>query len=351
MHKETKRKSNIELLRALLMFMVIILHYNNAEMGGGFAAANGASLQILKWMETLSVCAVNCFVLISAYFMSTNSNRTLRKPLHLLGMVSGYQILSYVLQILVSKTAVFQIRTLIVSAVPMNWFVTFFCVLYLISPYINPLFEALTKQQLQKCIGTCLALFVLYPTILEGGLSYLTGSSEWAGLGTVTMTGSAGGYTIVNFVIMYLIGGYLRKYPVRFSQRQCLAGFILASVVDYGISMFSSVYTSYANIFVVLQAVTLFLVFQKWDMKSYSVINFIAKSAFGIYLLHTSLFMVRDFWGHFHIAEYVQKAPGIVLGHMLISCIAMYMVCLIIDIVCRSIVTPMVNKIEGLLLR
>lgn len=48
MKEKTKRQSNVELLRSILMFMVIILHYNNAEMGGGFAYATGASLYFLR---------------------------------------------------------------------------------------------------------------------------------------------------------------------------------------------------------------------------------------------------------------------------------------------------------------
>ena len=31
-----ERNSNIELLRIILMFMVILLHFNNSEMGGAF---------------------------------------------------------------------------------------------------------------------------------------------------------------------------------------------------------------------------------------------------------------------------------------------------------------------------
>ena len=52
--KKLQRKSNIELLRALLMFLVIILHYNNAEMGGAFAVASGASLNVLKFIGDCS---------------------------------------------------------------------------------------------------------------------------------------------------------------------------------------------------------------------------------------------------------------------------------------------------------
>lgn len=155
--KKSQRKSNIELLRALLMFLVIILHYNNAEMGGAFAVASGASLNVLKFMETVSVCAVNCFILISAYFMSTSTKRSFQKPVHLLGMVIGYQLLSMLGQMFLTKTVPFQWKSLIFCLIPSNWFVVLFCVLYLVSVYVNPLFSVLSKKQLQQCIGICLA--------------------------------------------------------------------------------------------------------------------------------------------------------------------------------------------------
>lgn len=65
-----ERKSNIELLRCLLILMVVVLHYNNAEMGGGFAYATGINYRVLQLFEAASICAVNCFIIISAYFLS-----------------------------------------------------------------------------------------------------------------------------------------------------------------------------------------------------------------------------------------------------------------------------------------
>lgn len=350
MKEKTKRQSNVELLRSILMFMVIILHYNNAEMGGGFAYATGSSLYFLQLAETLAVCAVNCFVLISAYFLSQTSRRSLRKPVHLLCMVIGYQLLSYFLKICLAGEA-FQMKILLACFIPANWFVILFCVLYLISAYINPLFEALTKKQLEHCILLCLLFFVVYPTVLEGGLSVLTGSTEWPGMGTVTMSGSAGGYTIVNFVLLYLIGGYLHKYPIQISQIQCVLIFLVATLCDFIMGRFSSTYTSYCNLFVVIQAITLFLVFLRWDMKYYPIVNFISKSAFGIYLLHTSSFMIVNFWGYFQIPRYCQQGMGTVVIHLLISCVAMYLVCLIIDIICRYALSPVGKAVDNILMK
>lgn len=349
----TVRKSNIELLRALLVFMVIVLHYNNGEMGGGFRYAIGTSFALLQLTEALCICAVNCFVLISAYFLSQTSKRSVRKPISLLCMVIGYQILSYILQVALVEGVVFQFRALLSCFIPASssWFVTLFCVLYMISPYINPLFEALDKKQLERCIVLCLIFFVIYPTLLENGLSIFAGTEEYYGLGTVTAAGSWSGYTIVNFVVLYLIGGYLHKYPVKYKSFHCILGFLLATACDFLLARVGGSYIAYSNFFVVLQAVTLFLAFLYWEFKYIPIINFVSKSAFGIYLLHTSSFMLVNFWGYFKIPQYCTQGVGTVALHVLLSCVAMYLVCLAIDIVRRLVREALKNQLTFLMER
>ena len=70
------RQSNIELLRIFAAFGVIILHYNNAGIGGGFAAVADGSLNqfIMMTLEMMVICAVNLYVLISGYFMRDSYN-------------------------------------------------------------------------------------------------------------------------------------------------------------------------------------------------------------------------------------------------------------------------------------
>ena len=65
-----KRNANMELLRLLSMFMVVMLHaigksnlLNNPDVG-----INGNC--IIAWiLEAMSLCAVNVFILISGYFL------------------------------------------------------------------------------------------------------------------------------------------------------------------------------------------------------------------------------------------------------------------------------------------
>ena len=76
------RNTNIEILRILSILGVIILHYNNENMGGALAYTSDLALNkfILLFFECLSICSVNLFVLITGYFMCHNNNRNAFKP-------------------------------------------------------------------------------------------------------------------------------------------------------------------------------------------------------------------------------------------------------------------------------
>ena len=78
--ERSKRQSNIELLRIVAACGVIILHYNNPLIGGGYGAVEDGSINqaIMTFFETVFICAVNLYVLISGYFMR-NSTKRLKK--------------------------------------------------------------------------------------------------------------------------------------------------------------------------------------------------------------------------------------------------------------------------------
>ena len=65
-----KRQVNFELLRIVAMFMIIALHY---LVKGGAAVSyveNGAAANYAAWLvEAFCIGAVNCYVLISGYFL------------------------------------------------------------------------------------------------------------------------------------------------------------------------------------------------------------------------------------------------------------------------------------------
>ena len=84
------------------MIGVVILHYNNASMGGalGMVLDGSPNQYYLYLIESLFVCAVNVFVMISAYFLACNQNRKLIKILELFVQVIVFNLVFYVFGVL-----------------------------------------------------------------------------------------------------------------------------------------------------------------------------------------------------------------------------------------------------------
>ena len=135
MSQRPLRDSNIELLRILSACGVIMLHYNSTANGGFASVADGGVNQfILVFLETLSICAVNVFVLITGYFMCTNSKRDALKPISLVMQIGVFAVATLLVRIFLlhQKPTIDDVFEYVFSG---NWFVYVFVALYLISPF------------------------------------------------------------------------------------------------------------------------------------------------------------------------------------------------------------------------
>ena len=163
---KNKKQSNIELLRILAMCGVIILHYNNATIGGGLAYAQGINLYILYCFESLFACAVNLFVIICGYFMCTKSKRTLDKPFELLIQVVLFSELFYFLSVFMHHKQV-NVKHVLGGLVPANWFVILYITLYVVSPFFNMVIEKIESNGMfKRCVAILVLLFSVYPTLV-----------------------------------------------------------------------------------------------------------------------------------------------------------------------------------------
>lgn len=331
------RQSNIELLRILAMLGVVILHYNS---GGGFdsVAMGSAAGFLLYGLEGFFICAVNLFVLITGYFSCTSQKRSLGKLLSLVFQVMVFQELSYAVSLL--EGAAFSWRTVLTSLIPNNYFVSLYCALYLLSPYINLLLHRLSQKQLSRLVILCICLFSLWPVITESMDALMW--EEFYGVSTISLSGSGKGYSIVNFVLMYLIGAYLRLTDLSIKKRYSSALFVLTGLVlsvwGYGTDI-TGMARAYCNPLVIAQAVTAFLFFKQLQVRS-GIINALAGSAFTCFLLHPMLLK------YFHISQAVQR-PVLQVGlHVLFTASCIYLLSWPVYALYRSITAPLFSLFD-----
>lgn len=96
--KDNTRNSSIELLRIVSMIGVVILHYNG---GGAFRYVTEGSVNeyYLYATESVFICAVNVFIMISAYFLCTTYERKFIKVVELIMQVVVFNYIFYFLDI------------------------------------------------------------------------------------------------------------------------------------------------------------------------------------------------------------------------------------------------------------
>lgn len=331
--EKVERNSNIELLRIVLMLMVVTLHFNNEEMGGAFSLAqdDAASKFTLYLLESLSICAVNCFMIISGYFLAFNKKVRLGKIVDLLLIVIFYRMADYALSVMLGLKS-FSARSLFSSLLPVNYFAIFYIVTYIFSPILVKIFDSTSEKTQRFFAGASALIFVLWPTMLDMGTDLFGLSLE--GLSTVSMKGNVAGYSIVQFLCDAVIGMYLRRARIDPRTGKLLLGYVGSAIImTAGVSQMPSLY-NYCSVFTVISAVCLFLLFNKLEFQSKAV-NFVSKSVFAIFCMHIS-FVAKVFWRKFFItSEHVGRWGGVFILWVFLSVVSMFLLCLLIDIAMR----------------
>lgn len=157
----TTRNSNIELLRLILMFMIIIHH--SIVHGLGFSGLgsvepmykllNNTELLITTIINCLCICAVNCFILISGYFgIRTN----LRKFLTLTFTIIFYTLIFDSCFLMTEGKYRSALASLLIFSHSNYWFVKCYLYLMAFAPVLNMMFEKLSKQYIYFIITVML---------------------------------------------------------------------------------------------------------------------------------------------------------------------------------------------------
>ncbi len=321
-----ERQSNIELLRIFAIMGVIILHYNNTSMGGALRFTEGLKVNhtILVILESVAICAVDLFVLISGYFLIGTNRRNMLKPIQLVIQVMVFSELQYLIKALVYRQVI-SARGIVYAIVPANYFVILYVVLYIISPIYNIAIGKLTGQSLKKLVAICFLLFSLWPT-LSDVFNTIT-KYEWLGLSTIGMYGSQYGYTIVNFSLMYLIGAFLKLSEGEINISRVMLVFVaVCSVI--ATALWSRIDTTtaweYCQPFVVILSVAVFLLFKQIDIGHRKWINSLAESGFTCFLLHSV------FLPFIRIEQFVTGSVWVMLLHIVAATIGIYCLCWVV---------------------
>lgn len=271
--------SNMELLRILAMFLVLVVHADFYSLGTPSAADFSSSpipSTVRVIMESVSVIAVNVFVLISGWFGIKPSIRSLG---NFIFQCLFFSFGIYVVLLITGLTtlSLHGLTTCLYLTKDMGWFVKAYLGLYILSPVLNAFVEKATRRQLELF----LVAFYIFQTVFS-----------FANAAEFIMQG----YSTFSFIGLYCLSRYFALYKkvecgtlwllYVFTGLVTLNSLLYIAGVLAGIHLYDSWITNYANPLVVGAALSLVILFSKIKMPVVSFINFVGTSTFAVFLLH-----------------------------------------------------------------
>lgn len=327
-HKQ--RRSNLELYRILVMMLIVAHHY---VVNSGLLDVmhndpmSGRSLYLYligMWGKT----GINCFVLITGYFMC-KSHITVKKFLKLLLEILFYNIVVWAVFIGIGYEP-FSLKVAMKVLSPIQSvthdFTSCFLIFYLLIPFLNILIQNLDKRMYIRLIGLCLFTYTILGTIpkFDVSFNYVT----W-------------------FCILYFIASYIRMYglftKIKNSQWGILTALTLilayTSVigvnwinVQFGVNLdcFELVADSNA-IFAVIVSVCSFMYFKDLPIKQSKLINTISASTFGVLCIHANSDTMRHWLWKDVVNCIGQYSSEQLVLLSLVSIFCIFFSCIIID--------------------
>lgn len=297
--QKNSRMSNLELLRCLAMMMVVVLHYlDKGKILSDLTVEIPKSTKTVAWaLESFCIVAVNTYMLISGYFLSTSDfklSRLIKLYLQLWVYSVGIGVLGIATGLMpLSKVEIHDLLTLVLPvSMGHYWFVTAYIFMYLFLPFIGDGIKKMTKKQMQVAIGLLLLFFCVLKSVLPVRLE---------------MDGQ--GYDCVWYLCVFLTAAYIRRFGSKFVSglKKSICLYIFACLAIFGLTMglqwvyettgslgrIAKIGLEYNHILPYMASVGLFgtFLYVKVPEKIGVIINRIAPYTLGVYLWHENLTM------------------------------------------------------------
>jgi len=326
------RSSNLELFRIICMLAIVAHHYVvNSGLLWSFPDSpmslnpmHPNSLYLLffgMWGKT----GINCFMLITGYFMCT-SKITLKKFVKLLCEIYFYNIVIFLIFFGFGRETMSAHRLFDVVFPFSNLsydFVPCFLVFFLTIPFWNILISNMTKKQ--HLLITSLLVFVY--SIFGSVPGFNVGSNY-----------------VIWFGVLYLIASFFRLYPIEKLEKRWIWGAmtVLSIVVAVGsVVLAGPIMTKWPyflvhdsnKILALVVAVSAFNWFRLLKMPQSKTINFIASSTFAVLLIHSNSDAMRQFlWVDMFdsVGSFSYSLPHLI-GYSLGAVAIIFVACVLID--------------------
>lgn len=307
--QKNKRNSNIESLRILCMFLIVLHHsiyhgvfHDINHMNYVMVKENFLNFTMSNILISGGKVGVATFVLITGYF-SVNSKFNILKILPLVRQTFFYSILGLIIGILTNQdiSKIMMVKQFLPVIYSQYWFITVYIVMFLLSPFILDLLKNLSGKSEIYLLVILIIINSLLPTFLPKSLEEISNN-------------------LLKFIMFFIVGYLLNKYSEKLELNSIKGKkLLISSIILYVLSVlliqtisillhfnaFKKAYflSNLTSPLVLLSVVGIFLIFRDFNMKSNKNINFFSKLMFGVYLFHDNNFVRPLIWNKFFNLE------------------------------------------------
>ena len=328
--KRSERDSNFELLRILCMIMIIMQHFG---FWGEFDISGEITVNtvILQSIVNAGKIGVNCFIMITGYYCAFSSF----KPSKITSLVARVWFYTWGIAIILFTTGVGvrSIENIVKSVFPICsgafWFITIYLIVYVLSPYINLVIKNVEQEKYKMLLVFLFVIWSVVPSVIKPGWEF--SNTGW-------------------MIFMYLLGGYFRKYPKVWET--CKVKPILYFIGSYVFLMYLTIMwddkvervvyhqglAQKHTVLIVICSVALFVLFKNIHIGKKKIINKIAASTFGVYLIHENPVLNDLLWtdwlcvNSYFTSEYF-------FGYAMGAIMVVYVVCTLIDMILNQMLS------------
>lgn len=283
--KETNRVSNIELLRIVAMFMVLLFHanmwsleccYNEVGLLNDFNA-NIQSLFNINLESGITCICVNLFVIISGFFGIKLNLKKIKAFVFQCVFIGFVAFLLYWILNPCMKFSGGVICQILVSGLA-NWFVRMYLLLMFASPALNMYIKSLETNNLIK---VTLLLLILSSVLGFNGLYF---------------NNFASGYSFDFFIVLYFVGACLYRYRSEIKNKIKKSHILIFYLTSLSVLVIWALYKNksgcyfnydYNNPLILMMSIAVFSLFIKMNFTS-KIVNVVAQGCFAVFLLHTN---------------------------------------------------------------
>lgn len=288
------RESNIELLRSIAMFMILLLHANFVALA--YPTIDELTLSPIPQyfrllLESICIVSVSVFVYISGWFRVRTS---IKSVFYFMFQVFFFGGFGYVVLLLCGLADLSTTGLLHGLAIKHHdWFVKAYLFLFILAPVLNIFIDNASEILQRRVVLSFFVLEFVY-CWLGGAAFFLSGYSPFIFIGY---------YLLAQYVKQYINDNNVNNWFIKlFRLPRCtdLSIYLLLVVINTllvilfslafrSFSVVAGKIYSYDNPLVYIGGFYLFLFFVKTKVKYNRVINFIGISSFSVYLLHSQV--------------------------------------------------------------